>query len=72
LIKRTRGKNIRLLVVPQRCADLVTITALCAAGQITPVIDRQYTLSEVPQAMRYVTAGYAKGKVVITKCLIGR
>ena len=66
LIKRTRGKNIRMLVVPQNRADLMSITALCAAGEISPVIDRQYPLREVPEAMRYVADGHAKGKVVIT------
>lgn len=65
LIKRTRGKNIRMLVVPQNRSDLVAITALCERGEIVPVIDRQYPLSEVPQAMRYVADGHAKGKVVI-------
>ena len=66
LIKRTRGKNIRMLVVPQNRADLLAITALCERGEITPVIDRQYPLHEVPEAMRYVADGHAKGKVVIT------
>ena len=66
LIKRTRGKNIRMLVVPQNRADLLAITALCERGEITPVIDRQYPLHEGPEAMRYVADGHAKGKVVIT------
>jgi NADPH:quinone reductase-like Zn-dependent oxidoreductase len=35
------------------------------AGKVTPVIDRQYALSEVAAAMRYLEAGHARGKVVI-------
>ena len=66
LIKRTRGKNIRMLVVPQNRADLLAITELCERGEIVPVIDRAYPLREVPEAMRYVADGHAKGKVVIT------
>jgi NADPH:quinone reductase-like Zn-dependent oxidoreductase len=66
LIKRTSGKNIRMLVVPQNRSDVVAVTALCAAGEIVPVIDRAYALHEVPDAMRYVADGHAKGKVVIT------
>jgi NADPH:quinone reductase-like Zn-dependent oxidoreductase len=31
-----------------------------------PVIDRRYPLREVPEAIRYLEAGHAKGKVVIT------
>lgn len=66
LIRKTTGKNIRMLVVPQNRKDLISITELCEAGKIVPVIDRHYSLSEVPQALRYVGEGRAKGKVVIT------
>ena len=66
LIKRTTGKNIRILMVPQNRKDLIAITELCEAGKVCPVIDRQYPFSEVPEAMRYVAEGHAKGKVVIT------
>jgi NADPH:quinone reductase-like Zn-dependent oxidoreductase len=65
-IKRTTGKNIRILVVPQNRKDLISITELCEAGKILPVIDKRYSLSEVPEALRYVGEGRAKGKVVIT------
>jgi NADPH:quinone reductase-like Zn-dependent oxidoreductase len=33
---------------------------------LTPVIDRQYPLAEVPEAIRYLEQGHARGKVVIT------
>ena len=36
------------------------------AGKITPVIDRAYPLSEVPEAIRYLEEGHARGKVVIS------
>ena len=35
-------------------------------GKIKPVIDRRYSLNEVPEAIRYVGEGHARGKVVIT------
>ena len=35
------------------------------AGQVTPVIDRRYTLSGVPDAVRYSESGRARGKIVI-------
>jgi NADPH:quinone reductase-like Zn-dependent oxidoreductase len=66
LMRKTNGKTIRLLAVPQNRKDLIAITELCEAGKIVPVIDRQYSLSEVPEALRYVGEGRAKGKVVIT------
>ena len=39
---------------------------LFEAGKVIPVIDRCYPLSEVPEALRYLGEGHAKGKVVIT------
>src|SRR5712692_7262228 len=46
--------------------DLVFIKELLEAGKVVPVLDRTYPLSEVPEAIRYLEAGHAKGKVVIT------
>ena len=39
--------------------------ALLEAGDIMPVIERQYELHEVPDAIRYLEDGHATGKVVI-------
>jgi NADPH:quinone reductase-like Zn-dependent oxidoreductase len=65
-IRRASGKNVRVLAVAQGRKDLVAITELCEAGKIVPVIDRKYSLRDVPRAMLYVAEGHAKGKVVIT------
>jgi NADPH:quinone reductase-like Zn-dependent oxidoreductase len=46
--------------------DLEVLRDLMQAGKITPVIDRQYALSEVPEAIRYLELGHARGKVVVT------
>jgi NADPH:quinone reductase-like Zn-dependent oxidoreductase len=46
--------------------DLDVLRDLMREGKITPVIDRQYTLSEVPEAIRYLEQGHARGKVVVT------
>jgi NADPH:quinone reductase-like Zn-dependent oxidoreductase len=46
--------------------DLVILGEMLEAGKITPVIDRCYSLSEVPEAVRYLDHGHAQGKVVIT------
>jgi NADPH:quinone reductase-like Zn-dependent oxidoreductase len=66
LLRTTTGKNIRMLVVPQNRPDLMAITELCETGKIVPVIDRHYSLAEVPEAFRYIEAGRAQGKVIIT------
>lgn len=47
-------------------ADLVTLRDLLGARRIAPVIDRTFTLSETPDAIRYAEAGHARAKVVIT------
>ena len=45
--------------------DLMAISELMAAGKITPVIDRRYTLSDIRQALQYLQAKHARGKVII-------
>jgi NADPH:quinone reductase-like Zn-dependent oxidoreductase len=65
-MSRLTGKHIRILAVQRYHKDLLAITELCAAGTIVPVIDRQYPLSEVPEALRSLGAGHVKGKIVIT------
>jgi len=66
LIGRTTGRKIRILAVQPNLEDLVYIAELYEAGKVVPVIDRRYPLSEVPEALRYLGEGRAKGKVVIT------
>ncbi len=46
--------------------DYVFLIELIEAGQVVPVIDRRFPLSEVPEALRYYGEGHARGKVVIT------
>jgi NADPH:quinone reductase-like Zn-dependent oxidoreductase len=48
-----------------RQQDLVVLGELMKSGEITPVIDRSYTLSEVPDAIRYSEEGHARGKIII-------
>lgn len=47
-------------------ADLQTLKELIESGKIRPVIDRTYSLSEVPDAIRYLHEGRARGKLVIS------
>jgi NADPH:quinone reductase-like Zn-dependent oxidoreductase len=46
-------------------ADLELLGQLMASGHIKPVIDRRFSLAEVPDAIRYLEKGHARGKVVI-------
>jgi NADPH:quinone reductase-like Zn-dependent oxidoreductase len=46
--------------------DLIIMHDLMKAGEVTPVIDKRYRLSEVSEAIRYLEQGHARGKVVVT------
>ena len=46
--------------------DLVFLKDLLEAGEVAPVIDRRYPLSEAAEALRYLAEGHARGKVVLT------
>jgi NADPH:quinone reductase-like Zn-dependent oxidoreductase len=58
-------QRLRPLTSKERSEDLVVLKELIEAGKVTPVIDRTYPLSEVPEAIRYLEAGHARGKIVI-------
>jgi NADPH:quinone reductase-like Zn-dependent oxidoreductase len=51
---------------PNKIEDLDFLQELFEAGKVVPVIDKRYPLSELPEALRYLEGGHARGKVVIT------
>jgi NADPH:quinone reductase-like Zn-dependent oxidoreductase len=65
-ISMTGNKKMVSLMAQANKEDLVFLNELLEAGKVVPVIDRRYTLSEVPDAVRYYGEGHAQGKVVIT------
>jgi NADPH:quinone reductase-like Zn-dependent oxidoreductase len=65
LTGRAAGRKIRVLAVRLGAQHLAPLVELCQAGKITTVIDRRYALGEVPQALRYMGEGNAKGKVIV-------
>jgi NADPH:quinone reductase-like Zn-dependent oxidoreductase len=65
LIRRLAGKKIRVLVVQPNLKDLVHIAELCEARKIVPAIDKCFSLNEVPEALRYLGEGHARGKLII-------
>jgi NADPH:quinone reductase-like Zn-dependent oxidoreductase len=52
--------------MPERKKQMVVLKQLMESGKLTPVIDRTYPLGEVPEAIRYLEEGHARGKVIIT------
>ena len=66
VFSRFVSQNMRMFLAELNKQDLTILRDLMQAGKVTPVIDRRYRLSEVPAAIRYLEAGHARGKVVIT------
>jgi NADPH:quinone reductase-like Zn-dependent oxidoreductase len=60
------GPKLGTFVAKENHEDLLVLKELIESGKITPVIDRTYPLGEVPEAIRYLEEGHARGKVVIT------
>jgi len=60
------GQKLLAFVSPENHEDMMALKELIESGKVMPVIDRTYPLAEVPEAIRYLEEGHAKGKVVIT------
>ena len=59
-----RQRFVTFIAKPRQ-EDLRLLRELMSSGMVKPVIDRCYQLSEVSQAIRYLDARHARGKVVI-------
>jgi NADPH:quinone reductase-like Zn-dependent oxidoreductase len=66
VLSRFVGQKLGTFISKENHEDLLVLKELIESGKVTPVIDRTYPLSEVPEAMRYLEEGHAQGKVVIT------
>jgi len=60
------SKQMRAVSSSPNQQDLEFLKSLLESGKVKPVIDRRYPLSEVAETVRYVEAGHANGKVVIS------
>nr|WP_040346477.1 NAD(P)-dependent alcohol dehydrogenase [Neobacillus bataviensis] len=66
LISMTGRKKMGSFLQRSNQMDLISMKELLEAGKVKPVIDRQYKLSDVPEALEYFAEGHAQGKVVIS------
>jgi NADPH:quinone reductase-like Zn-dependent oxidoreductase len=60
------GQRLGTFIAKPNAEDLVVLKEFIEDGKVTPVIDRAYPLSEVPEAIKYLEEGHGRGKVVIT------
>ena len=65
-LSMTSGKKMSNLMAKANQKDLIFLKELLETDKVKPVIDRRYTLTQVPEAMRYLEEGHTKGKIVIT------
>ena len=66
LISLFAKQKLGTFISAEKAEDLRALKDLIEAGEVTPVVDRTFPLSEAPDAIRYLEAGKAKGKVAIT------
>jgi NADPH:quinone reductase-like Zn-dependent oxidoreductase len=66
VLSRFVGQKLTTFVCRENHEDMIVLKELIEAGKVTPVIDRTYPLSDVPEAIRYLEHGHARGKVVVT------
>lgn len=59
-------QQLILLLASMNQADLSTVAGLVQAGDVRPVIDRRFSLADVPEAISYSEEGRARGKIMIT------
>lgn len=60
------GQRLTMLASKERYTDLEALSPFIENGQITPVIDRAYTLAEVPDAVTRLEAGQVPGNIAVT------
>ncbi|MGA2363815.1 MAG: NAD(P)-dependent alcohol dehydrogenase [Candidatus Aminicenantales bacterium] len=65
-LSRFVSQKFVMFIARRSKEDLTIMCDLMKTGKVTPVIDKLYKLSEVPDAIRYLEEGHARGKVVIT------
>jgi NADPH:quinone reductase-like Zn-dependent oxidoreductase len=66
LMSKKGGKKMGGVSAHDDQKDLVILKEMLESGKIVPAIDRIYPLSKTAEALRYLGAGHARGKVVIT------
>lgn len=65
-LSRFVSQRLLVLTATPNKENLAALRELAESGRVTPVIDRTYSLSEVPEAVRYLEVEHARAKVVIT------
>ena len=60
------SQKLATFIASENASDLMVLRDLIESGEIKPVVDRTYPLSETAAAIRHLVDGQARGKTVIT------
>lgn len=60
------GRKVVFFITKGNRADMNTLRDLIQSGQVKPLVERTYPLSEAPEALRYMSTGHVRSKLVIT------
>lgn len=60
------GQKLGTFISSENARDVLVLTELVEAGKLLPAVERTFSLSEAPKAIRYVEEGHVRGKVVLT------
>ena len=66
LLSRFVSQKMGMMMADPTNKDLTLLAEMVESGKLKPVIDRTYKLDQLPDAIRYVEQGHARGKVVVT------
>jgi NADPH:quinone reductase-like Zn-dependent oxidoreductase len=58
-------QKLGTFISKENAEDLEELRTMLEAGTLSPVVDRTFTLDEVPEAIRYLRDGRPRGKAVI-------
>ncbi len=65
LLSRFVSQKMVFFIAKVNQEDLTILGELMATGRVTPVIDKHYRLSELPEAFRYAAEGHSRGKLIV-------
>ncbi len=66
VISSMMRRKVKCLTAKPNRSDLVILKEMIEAGKIVPFIDRTYSLSEIPEAIRQLEQRHVRGKVAIS------
>lgn len=61
----SNGRKWKAFIVSPKRSDLLSLEKTVSAGKAKPVIERVFTLEQLPEALRHVGEGHSRGQVVV-------